>query len=289
MGIVGASGFLGGRLAEAASSAGWRVVGFSRRERPAGGAVAEWRLFGDGPDLGGLDAVVNLAGEPVAGRWTAERRERLRESRIGTTRRIVRAIEALPERPAVLLNGSAVGIYGDRGEERLGERSGPGEGFLADLCRDWEREAREAESLGLRVLRWRTGLVLGREAEAWLRMRRVFALGLGGRFGSGRQWMPWVHVDDLVGGMLHALDHSVSGAVNGCAPEAERNADFARELGRVLHRPAVLPAPGWALKLALGEFAGELLASQRAIPEVLVGDGYEFRFPALAGALRELG
>ncbi|MCH7225858.1 TIGR01777 family oxidoreductase [Haloferula sp. A504] len=286
VGIVGASGFIGGEVASAASASGWRVVGFSRRERRAGGAVDEWRRWQDVPDLSGLDAVVNLAGEPVDQRWTAAVRERLRESRVGVTRALLRGMEG--HRPAVLVNGSAVGIYGDRGEEPLNEKAEPGEGFLAELCREWEAAADEAPE-GVRVAKIRTGIVLGSGGAAWGKMRKVFKLGLGGRFGDGRQWMPWIHEADLAGGIVHVLDcGELSGAVNGAAPESERNADFTRKLAARLKRPAFFHAPEWALRVGLGEFSGALLASQRVMPEALLQSGYRFRFPRLEDALEEL-
>ena len=284
MGIVGATGFIGGRLARRAAAAGWRVVGFSRSARGGGAGVAEWRRWGGEVDLGGLRVLVNLAGEPVDQRWTAAAKERFHESRVGVTTALARAM-ARGAGPEVWINGSAVGIYGDRGDEVLTEHSPAGGGYLAELCREWEAAA-VAE--GTRVLCWRTGIVLGSGGAAWEKMRKVFCLGGGGRFGDGRQWMPWIHVDDLVGGMLHAVDSDLAGPVNGSAPGVERNAGFTRQLAAALHRPALLPAPAWGLRLALGEFAGALLASQRVVPEKLVADGYEFRFPDLESALRDL-
>ena len=284
MGIVGASGFIGGRLAEMAASAGWRVVGFSRAGSGSGNAVAEWRKWGGAVDLAGIRVLVNLAGEPVDQRWTAAAKQRFHESRVGVTAALA-GVMRTGGGPEVWVNGSAVGIYGDRGDEILTEEAAAGEGYLAELCQAWEAAA-VAE--GVRVLTWRTGIVLGRGGAAWDKMRRVFQLGAGGRFGDGRQWMPWIHVDDLAGGILHAVGSGISGPVNGSAPEVERNADFTRKLSSALRRPALLPAPAWGLRLALGEFAGALLASQRVVPEKLVADGYEFRFPTLESALADL-
>lgn len=286
VGIVGASGFIGRAVAEEASSKGWRVVGFSRRERAAGGSIAEWRRWSDSVDLSGLDAVVNLAGEPIDRRWTDAVREKLRSSRIGVTETLVEAMAG--SAPEVFVNGSAVGIYGDRGDERLTEEAPAGEGFLADLCRDWEAAA-ERVPAGVRVAKVRTGIVLGAGGAAWAKMERVFRLGMGGRFGDGRQWMPWIHIADLAGGMVHALDTAeVSGAFNGVAPEPQRNADFTRRLAEAMNRPAVFHAPAWALKLGLGEFADALLASQRVVPDVLLKRGYRFRYPELGAALDDL-
>ncbi|MBB5350076.1 hypothetical protein HNR46_000297 [Haloferula luteola] len=286
MGIVGAGGFIGGRLAARAQEKGWEVVGFSRRPRVSNGVVSEWRIWNEAPVLSGLDAVVNLAGEAIDQRWTDAHKQAFRSSRVGVTQTLVDALETCSERPEVLLNGSAVGIYGDRGEEILPESAVAGEGFLADLCRDWEAVAFRAAPC--RVLVWRTGVVLGVGGAAWGKMKRVFSWGLGGNFGSGRQWMPWIHVEDLVGGMLHALEAGISGPVNGVAPEPVRNEELTRELAKVLGRPAILHAPAWALKVGLGEFASALLASQRAIPRALEESGYAFRFARLPEALEDL-
>lgn len=286
VGVVGASGFIGGEVVAAASRSGWKVVGFSRRDRPADDKVHEWRRWTEAPDLSGLDAVVNLAGEPIDQRWSPAVKERLWDSRVGVTRRLVGAMEA--HRPRVLVNGSAVGIYGDRGDEHLEEGSARGEGWLADLCDEWERAADEAPE-GVRVVKLRTGIVLGDGGAAWKKMRTVFGLGLGGRFGDGRQWMPWIHVADLAGAIVHALDCAeLGGAVNGAAPESETNAEFTRALASNVRRPAFFHAPQWGLKLGLGEFASALLASQRVVPKALLDSGFEFRFPSLKEALDDL-
>ncbi len=292
IGIIGASGFIGGALAREAAHRGWRVVGFSRRVREPGDGVAEWRESEPAPDCRGLAVVVNLAGESVAQRWTESKKRELEESRVGVTRTLVGILQGLgeAERPRVLVNGSAVGYYGDRGDRELDESADAGEGYLAELCQAWEEAAQRAaeEVAGIRVVRWRTGVVLGPGGEAWQRMRRVFTLGLGGRFGDGSQWMPWIHLDDLVGGMLHAIDHDLDGPVNGTAPNPVTNREFTRTLAAALGRPAFLHAPGFALKLALGGFGGALLDSQRAVPAKLLLSGYSFRFPTLGKALEDL-
>lgn len=291
LGIVGASGFIGRELARQATAAGWRVCGFSRSARAPEPGIPSWRPWGPQPDFRGLDALVNLAGEPVNRRWTTERRRLFHESRIGVTERIVTGLEILhaAERPRVLVNASAVGIYGNRQDEILEEGAAPGTGYLADLCRDWELAADAVERLGLRVMKWRIGIVLGREGEAFKQMLVPFRLGLGGRLGSGTQWMPWIHVADLGASMLHGIGHAtLSGPVNGTAPEPERNADFTRKLAKAVHRPAIFPAPPFALKLLLGEFAGVVLASQRAVPRALLESGFKFRYPTLDAALGEL-
>jgi uncharacterized protein (TIGR01777 family) len=228
-------------------------------------------------DLSGLDAVINLAGESVGQRWTTATLARIRESRVGLTGRIVEAMERLPleERPRVLLNGSAVGIYG--------------EGVLAGLCLDWEAEARAAARLGVRVVLLRTGIVLGSGAEAWERTKFIFNLGIGGKLGRGDQWMPWIHLDDEVGGILHALDDSsVEGALNLAAPGSVRNREWTKALAAALRRPAFFPVPAFALKIVLGGFAHAVLSSARMVPEKLGATGYAFRFPGIADALRDL-
>lgn len=288
MGIVGASGFIGGELVRQASEAGWEVVGFSRSKRDPGGGVAEWREWSEEPCVSGLDAIVNLAGEGIDKRWTEANKRKFRESRVGVVETIVDALKRADERPKVFLNGTAVGIYGDRGDEVLEEDAGAGEGFLAGLCEDWERAADPAAGMGVRVVSWRTGVVLGRGGAAWDKMSKAFSLGVGGRLGKGDQWMPWIHVEDLVGGMLHVLGTNYGGPVNAVAPEPERNTDFTRKLGRALHRPAFMHAPAWALKLALGGFADALLASQRVEPKVMLQENYRFRYPSLESALDEL-
>lgn len=288
LGIVGASGFIGGVLSDLAGSQGWSVVGFSRRPRNPAGSVSEWRAWSDRPDVSGLDALVNLAGESIAQRWTANNRKLFRESRVGVTETLVSAMVGAGQGPGVLVNGSAVGIYGDRGDERLTDQAEPGVGYLADLCLDWERAASPLRDRGVVVSLLRTGIVLGRGGDAWERMKKVFSLGLGGRFGTGCQWMPWVHVDDLAAGILHAIQHQLGGPLNGVAPEPERNKDFTEKLAKSLNRPAFMHAPGWGLKLGLGEFGGALLASQRAVPAALLDNGFRFRFPSLDSALAEL-
>lgn len=288
--IIGASGFIGSGLVRRFAAEGWRVTGVSRKPRTAGEMVREWRLLED-LDLSAVDAVVNLSGEPVDRRWTEARKREFHRSRVDVTRKLVDAIADLPEdrRPKVLANASAVGIYGDRGDETLDENALPGEGDLALLCQEWEQAALRAESLGVRVVMPRIGIVLGRRGAAFQKLRMVFNAGLGGRLGSGRQWMPWVHVADVRGAIFHAVIHDgIRGAFNLTAPCPERNRDFTAKLAKALRRPAVLPVPGFALKLALGGFAGVLLAGQRTQASALERSGYRFRFPRLEDALRDL-
>ncbi|MFC7338494.1 TIGR01777 family oxidoreductase [Haloferula chungangensis] len=288
MGIVGASGFIGAELVRQASIAGWEIVGYSRSARAPGDGVSEWREWSDDPDLSGLQVIVNLAGEGIDKRWTESRKKRFRESRVGVVDTIVGALEREEQRPGVFLNGTAVGIYGDRGDELLDERAAFGDGYLAELCRDWEKAADRAADLGVRVLQWRTGVVFGHGGAAWTKMRAAFSLGAGGRLGKGGQWMPWIHLEDLVAGMLYMLGEDYAGPVNSCAPEPERNRDLTRKFAAALKRPAFMHVPAWALKLVLGGFAESLLASQHAVPKVLLERGFKFRYPTLEAALSEL-
>lgn len=243
-----------------------------------------------GEALDGVDVVFHLAGEPIAGgRLTAARKRSVRDSRVLGTRNMVAAIRAARRRPRVLVCASAIGFYGSRGDEELTEQSERGAGFLAEICADWEREARAAGSLGVRVVCARMGVVLAREGGALASMRPAFRLGLGGPLGSGQQWMSWVHVDDVVGLLLHAAERAhVEGPLNVTAPHPERNIDFARALGRAMHRPAWLRAPAAALRLALGDMADVVMASQRVIPAKAEATGYRFRFETIDAALADL-
>ena len=288
--IVGVSGFIGRGLPALLGARGVASTGVSRAGKGEVAGVDRWQTPDD-LDFSGHHAVINLAGEPIDQRWTEKHRRLFHESRVGVTVRVVQAIAKLPEseRPRVLVNASAVGIYGDRGDEILYDGARPGRGYLAELCHDWEDAARDAESLGVRVVRLRTGIVLGKDGPAFEKLRGVFKLGIGGRLGSGKQWMPWIHLDDHRAAIVHAVfSETLAGPVNGSAPNPERNSDFSRKLGDALHRPAILPSPAFALKLVLGEFATALLASQRALPSALLADGFSFRHPTLESALAEL-
>ncbi len=245
----------------------------------------------DAAGLEGCDAVVHLAGEPIAARrWSAAQKQRILRSRVDATRLLVSTLASLPSRPRVLVSASAIGIYGDRGEEELDESSPRGIGFLADVAEAWETEARRAASEGIRVVCLRFGIILAAEGGALAKMLPPFRLGAGGRLGSGRQWMSWIHFEDVVEIIRRALtDPELSGPVNVVSPGPVRNADFARALGRALGRPAVIPAPGFALRLVLGEMAQALLlSSQKVAPARLRSSGHSFRFPGLDEALVDL-
>lgn len=290
--IAGASGLIGGALVPALRAAGHDVRTLVRRPLRSADEIA-WDPAAGQCDLGSVaavDAIINLAGENVAaGRWTAARRERILQSRVDATRTLVTALRHLPPKPRVLLNASAVGFYGDRGDEVVDETSAIGHGFLPEVCLAWETHAEGAARLGVRTVLLRFGVVLARSGGALGKMLPWFRAGLGGRLGDGQQWMTWVSIADAVRAVRHALeDGRCTGAVNIAAPAPVRNADFAAALGRCLRRPARLPAPAWALRLALGEMAdGTLLASTRAHPKRLVETSFVFDHPTLEEALRE--
>ncbi len=288
--ISGASGFVGRAVTAQLRENGHDVRRLVRRAATLPNEIS-WdpaRRALDPAALEGADVVINLAGENIgAGRWTVRRRAAIRSSRINATATLVAAVTQSATRPSVWLNASAIGCYGDRGDEVLTEDSPLGQGFLPEVCRDWETEANRVQASGVRVACLRLGLVLAQEGGALAKMRPVFRLGLGGRLGSGRQWMSWVHRDDVVQVVLRALaDDRYAGPINVVAPEAVRNSDFTRALGRAWKRPTALPVPGWALRLAFGDMAdATLLASSRVVPAKLSGLGYVFRFGSLESAL----
>jgi uncharacterized protein (TIGR01777 family) len=238
---------------------------------------------------GRLDAIVNLAGEPIAQRWTPAVKARLTESRVGTLGRLFEAVERSASLPSVLVSASAVGFYGSRGDETLTEESLPGTGFLPEVCVAWEEAARRFETLGVRTARVRIGIVLAKEGGALGKMLPLFRMGLGGPVGSGRQWMSWIHLDDLADLLVFAVrEGRAAGPLNGTAPAPVTNSAFAAAMGSVLHRPALLPAPGIALRLALGEMATLVLDGQRVLPARTQELGFPFRYPSLEGALRQI-
>jgi uncharacterized protein (TIGR01777 family) len=290
--ISGATGLIGEPLIPELERGGHRVIRLTRS--PRSGEDIGWNpLAGeiDASRLEGTDAVVHLAGESIAeGRWTPQKKRRILESRQQGTRLLAEKVAGLPEPPEVMVSASAVGYYGDRGNELLREESGPGSDYLAEVCKTWEAAADPAREAGIRVVHPRFGLVLSPKGGALGRTLPIFKLGGGGRIGSGRQWWSWVAIDDVVGAILHALTNdSVEGAVNVGSPNPLINAEYTRVLGRVLNRPTVFPLPAPAARLVLGEVADALLlASQRMEPAKLKETGYEFRYPELEGALRHL-
>ena len=273
--ITGGSGFIGRALADRLQGAGHSVTSISLRNAPGPEAFA------------GCDAVVHLAGEPVAQRWTAAARERILDSRVEGTHSLVKKLRSQP--PRVLVSASAVGYYGSHGDETLTEEAAPAADFLGQVALSWEQEARIAETFGARVVTPRIGVVLGRGGGALARMLPPFRLGVGGRLGNGRQWMSWIHLDDLVALIEFALaTPALSGPVNAVAPNPVTNAEFARELAAVLHRPAIFPVPAIALRVLFGQMSQVLLGSQRVIPEGALRGGFRFRYENLGAALRQI-
>jgi uncharacterized protein (TIGR01777 family) len=293
VGITGASGLVGGHLARALSSRGDEAIAFSRRGKVEGpfAAVRVWdpsQPLG-GEDLADLDGLVHLAGEPVAGRWTARKKQRILASRGEGTRNLVLGLRAAEPRPRVLVSASAMGYYGERGDQELSEEEGSGEDFLAKVCVEWEAAAREAEELGVRVARLRIGLVLALEGGALAEMLLPFKCGVGGPLGGGAQWWSWIHVQDLVRMILWCLDtESVQGAINASTPTPVRQRDFARALAGQLGRPSFMPAPGFVLRTVLGEFSTELLSSRRLQPRAALDAGFTFEHCDLDAALGAL-
>ena len=295
--ITGATGLIGRSLCRSLANDGHSIVALSRKPEGARGLTAvtayKWDpLVGPPPPkaLQDAESVIHLAGEPIAGRrWTREQKRRIRDSRVISTRNLIEGLRQAAPRPLSLISSSAIGFYGNRGGEVVDEFSSAGTGFLTDVCLEWETEAERAIGLPMRVVRVRTGVVLGTDGGALKKMLPAFRLGVGGPLGNGNQWFSWIHIADMVGILRHALfSSSLSGAINATAPEPVTNAEFTRELARVLHRPAFLKAPEFALRLALGEMADMLLASQRVIPKVAQQSGYRFQFQTLRPALDAL-
>ena len=292
--ITGSSGLIGTALTRRLTESGHTVIHLVRRAVGPGESAISWDPDAgtiDAASLEGVDAVVHLAGAGIGDqRWTTERKRVILESRTRGTALIASTLAALERKPTVLLSGSAIGFYGDRGGEVLTEQSAPGDDFLASICVPWEAESRAAADAGIRVATLRTGIVLTREGGALAKMLPLFKLGLGGRYGSGRQWWSWITIDDEVGAIRFLLDHDVSGPVNLTAPGATTNADFARVLGTVLHRPSRLPVPRFGPKLVVGAELAEalLFTSARVQPTVLESSGFAFAHPDLDGALRHV-
>jgi uncharacterized protein (TIGR01777 family) len=288
--LTGSSGLIGSALTPVLAARGWAVRPLVRRA--AGAGEVRWDPAAGTLDLDvlrGVTAAVHLAGEPLAeGRWTEERKRRIRSSRVQGTRLLAESLARLEPRPGVLVSASAVGIYGDRGDDLLDEASAPGSDFLAEVAREWEGATAPARDAGIRVVTLRFGVILSREGGALPRMVQPFLLGVGGPIGNGKQWMSWIAIDDAIRVTLTALqDPALHGPVNVVSPEPVRNAEFADTLGKVLHRPALVPAPAFALRLLFGEMAdAALLASQRVVPGKLEALQFPFQYRSLAHALR---
>ncbi|MCU1293275.1 MAG: hypothetical protein JWP08_2125 [Bryobacterales bacterium] len=292
--ITGATGFIGSLVIDELLARGHSANYLARKrssQLDGRAAFHPWNINEEPPldSVPRLDAVIHLAGEPVAQRWTPQVKKRIFESRVLGTRNLVSAISRLKYKPSVLVSASAVGYYGARGNEVLTEESGPGRGFLSEVCVAWEREAFRAQESGVRVVAARIATVLGKDGGALKKMLPAFQLGIGGKFGDGRQWMSWIHVRDLVELLLFASETAgASGALNASSPEPVTNEVFTREMAKAVHRPAVIPVPKFALRIALGEMSGFLFDSLRVQPQATERAGFRFGYPTLAEALRNV-
>lgn len=292
--VTGGSGFIGGALCRRLLAGGHAVSVLTRERQRAEqlfqGKVAAIESLDELPRETAPEAIVNLAGLSLgSGRWTERLKQEFIASRVGVTRQVISYIARTDRKPGILISGSAVGYYGARGDEELGEDAPPGNEYQSHLCKAWEAEALKAAQHGVRVCVSRTGVVLGKGGGALSSLVSQFRLGLGGYVGSGRQWMSWVHIDDLVGIMLHLMaDESLAGAFNSTAPNPETNRDFARKLAAALHRPALVWAPDWLLRLMVGEMAHLYVTGQKVLPSRLLESGYRFKFPELRAALADI-
>jgi uncharacterized protein len=283
IGITGGTGFVGRAVCRAIEARGDGIVLFSRRAGPGRRSFS----ITTPPDVSGCDGIVHLAGEPIVGLWTREKRRRILESRVEGTRRLVEGIASAAVKPRVLVSASAIGFYGDTGDRVTDETSPAGSGFLAEVAQAWEAEAAKAESLGLRVVRLRIGFVMGGQGGAMRFLKPLFRLGLGGRLGSGRQWMSCIEVGDLAAIIADCLhDDAVRGAVNAVMPHPVTNREFTAEVARACRRPAIVPAPSLLLRFFLGDLSHLLLDSQRILPAVLTRRGFAYGCPTVGTAVR---
>lgn len=295
--VTGATGLIGKALCRELAAEGYGINVLSRRPDTAQ-VVPGVRTFGWNPDKElppreawqDVEAVIHLAGEPVAAiRWTEEHKKRIRDSRVNGTRHLVVGMKQLPVPPKVFVSSSAVGFYGNQGDESLDECSSPGKGFLSEVCVEWEREAGQARDAGIRTALVRVGVVLSEHGGALEKMLPPFRLGLGARLGNGQQWFPWIHLNDIVGIFRHALlNEQVDGPINGVSPNPITNEEFTWELAGVLKRPTFLVAPEFSLRLLLGETANVMLASQRVFPKTALETGYQFKHPLFLPALKDI-
>ena len=289
--VSGVSGPIGAALLPSLRTSGWSVVRLVRGTAAGAGQVAWDPASPLAPEaVSGFDAVIHLAGESIVGRWTAAKKRKIRDSRVGGTLNLAQALARAEDKPKIFVCGSAIGYYGNRGEEALSEESAPGTGFLAEVCQEWEEATTPAVQADIRTAHIRTGIVLSPKGGALGAMLVPFKLGLGGRTGDGRQWMSWIDVQDMVGAIHHILKNDlIQGPVNMVAPKPARNAEFAATLANVLSRPAILPMPAFVAKLAFGEMGEELLlSSQKVEPGKLISSGYPFRYRELRASLENL-
>jgi uncharacterized protein (TIGR01777 family) len=290
--LSGANGLLGGALIPSLKSGGHQVKRLVRQSGPAFGEEVAWDPAAGNIDRDGLegqDAVIHFAAEPVAGRWNDEKKRRIRDSRVGGTAVIAEALSKVEAPPKVLLSASAIGYYGDRGQERLSEDAAVGQGFLAEVCRDWEAATEPAKRRGIRVVNMRIGIVLTPDGGALAQMLTPFKLGVGGKFGAGTQYMSWIALDDILGAVRHLLSADIEGPVNLTAPNPATNAEFTKAMGKVLSRPTFFKVPAFAARAMFGEMANELLlGGVAALPTKLLESSYVFGYPELEGALRHL-
>ncbi len=290
--ITGSSGLVGSTLVDFLHSGGHQVKKLIRGEwtkDPEGVAWDPEHGAFDPEELEGLDAIVNLAGENISSkRWNEEVKRKIRDSRVEGTKNLVRVIKTLKNPPKVLVNASATGYYGSRGDEVLTEKSSPGKGFLADVCKEWEAAADEAKSAGVRVVKLRFGVILSGRGGALQKMVLPFQLCLGGVIGDGKQYISWISIDDVIGIIYHTITHNdIDGAINAVSPNPVTNRDFTKTLGKVLNRPTLFPVPKFAADLAFGEMADEtLFTSERVVSQKMEGTDYHFQYPELEGALR---
>ena len=289
--VSGASGLIGSALLPSLKSRGFQVVRLVRGPASGEDQISWDPLKPIAPEtVSGYRAIVHLSGESVVGRWTDSKQAKIRDSRVASTRNLAQSLAHVADRPRVLITASAIGYYGDRRDEVLREESSSGSGFLAEVCREWEAAAQPAADAGIRCAQIRTGVVLSAEGGALQKMLPPFRLGVGGNLGSGRQWMSWIHIQDMVGAIHHILKTDLlHGAVNMVAPRPVTNAEFTKTLGAVLSRPTIFPVPEFVAKLAFGQMAEEvLLASQRVEPTKLVSNGYPFQYSDLRKALESI-
>ncbi len=290
--VTGSAGLVGSAVVESMTGAGHRITRLVRTAPPSGDCLLWNPQAGklDEHGLAGVDAVVHLAGESIAARWTKQKKERIRSSRVEGTRRLCAALARMPAPPRVLVAASAIGFYGNRDDEVLTEQSQPGTGFLPEVCRVWEAATKSASDAGIRVVNLRIGMVLAADGGALAKMLLPFRLGFGGRIGSGRQYVSWTTLEDLVGAIDCAITNErLTGPINATSPQPVTNAEFTKTLGRALRRPTLLPVPAFAARLAMGEMANDLLlSSTRVEPTKLLETGYTFHHPDLEGALRHI-